>query len=535
MTRMRNHPARSCDRHRGWSATIGVLFFRGVLFCAAMLWSVTAARAEPLSVKEFNDKLRQWKADGRLSSPVSVHVEGRVLAQIGKNHLRLKNCKDVLFVSSQELPELMRKSVEVSGKVSFDRRSGEYQFAIGSIREIPSDVEKFHDSRRRLRDQPAEKWYELGQWAESRGKFYNDHELQALSEEAYSQGFELERKSLARDNPEGLLKLAEKARIYRVSLKLRQELTHEAFHLLCERSRDQPAAALEELANNMSQVLTGCTKPLKFLPTDLIKKYQAKPLETYASADVETRVKIHRLMYSEIIMRTITPRLAADGSNGFEVAEQIDKLVPEQHALAESYRDKALSARASDVDKFTKSEMLELAEKYRTRKQQRQSDQLIETWLTLRIRALDPDDTEGLLDLTEEYRRLLKRNDVADRLLIDGWKRNPKAADIIERLQNAGYHLFEGNWLSESEFTSRPEGRLEKAIREGRIEAGMSDSHVRRAHGQPDFVVRAVTAGQVTEVWNYTLAGSSHLVVRLVRKGTRGELTVVDVARSVHE
>lgn len=508
------------------------LLLMGGLICAVLLVAGARAQAEPLSVMQFNEKLKEWRTEQKQPPPLTYSVEGRVTLY-SKDRLRLMNCRDVLFLSKAELPERLRKAsnFEVTGKVVVDPKSGAYTFEVSSAREVPSDVEKFHELRRKLRNQPAEKWYDLGKWAETRGKFYEDHELLVRSGEAYQNGFELERKELARDNPQGLLDLAEKAKSFRLSPVLRQELTHEAYHLLWERSRDLPVAGLEDLAKQMAQSLPDCSKPLAFLPNDLIKKYQREPLETYAGANDETRRKIHRLLYSDLKMRAITPGLAADGSNGLEIASQIDKFVPERHATAESYRDKALAAQAAEVATFTRSQVADLADQYRARQRPKQADQLIESWLTLRARALEPDDTEGLLDLTEDYRRMLNRRDLANRMLIDGWKRNPKASDITERLEKEGYHLDGGNWLTTAEYNDRPEGQLEKAIRAGRVEVGMTVSHVRRSLGEPASVARAVTAGQVTEVWKYALTDATHLVVRLVRRAGQAELSVVDVGQ----
>ena len=173
--------------------------------------------------------------------------------------------------------------------------------------------------------------------------------------------------------------------------------------------------------------------------------------------------------------------------------------------------------------------MVELFEQYRLRNQQRAANDFLESWLTLRKQVLDPDDTEGLLNLSEDYRRLLKRDDLADRLLIDGWIRNPKASDLQERLEKEGYRLFEGRWISEQEFASRPEGKLERAIRHGLVEQGMTAGQVRRSRGKPDSQARSATAGQVTEIWTYRMADSSQLLVRFVKRAGQTELSVAEV------
>jgi hypothetical protein len=255
-------------------------------------------------------------------------------------------------------------------------------------------------------------------------------------------------------------------------------------------------------------------------------------VETYAAANDSTRSALHRLLYSELLLRTITPGLAEDGSNGFDIAAQIDdRKLTEFHQLAETFRNRALQAQAKDVENLTRSQLLDLVERYRARQQNKEAEQLVESWLTLRLRALDPDDTEGLLEVTEDFRRLLKKHDQANRLLIEAWNRNPRAKDIIERLEKDGYHLDGKTWLTAAEFDNRPEGKFEKAIRAGRVEPGMNVSQVRRSLGEPPAQARAATAGQVIEVWTYALSDSTKLVVRFVKRAGQADMTVVDVAQ----
>ncbi len=507
-------------------------WFTPALFAVIVLLAgAGSARAETWSVREFEDKIRQWKADQKLPPPLTYTIEGRV-SLYSKDRLRLLRC-DVPFLSKSELPVFSRKlpNVEVTGKIVVDSRSGEYSFDISSVREVASDLEKFNELHRKARQQPADKWYELGRWAESRGEFYKDDVLLARSEDAYRHAIDLERKELAREKPEALLDLAERTVKYRVSPALREEIIHEAFYRLWKSSQKQAVPELKNLARRMAEQLSESTVPMKYWPDELLKKYLAEPLETYASADGATRRMIHRLLYADVIIRTITPRLEADAKNGFEIADEIDQAIREEKRQAEELRDRALKARAAEIDKLTRTQVLDLAETYRSRGEPKQADQVLQSWLTKRLRALDPDDTEGLLDVTDDYRRLLKQEALADRLLIDAWKRNPKAGDVIERLKELGYRLFEGSWLSASEFSDRPEGQLEQSIRQGRVETGMTAGNVRRALGEPLSKARAATAGQVAEVWTYGLSDASRLVVRLVKRADQKESTVVSVAQ----
>lgn len=494
----------------------------------ALLASGPVARGESLSVKEFNEKLESWKSADKDPSALTLEIEGRVKIY-SNDRLTLENCK-VLFLSKAELPERTRKSlnVVVIGKVSRDPRTSEHTFRIASIRIIPGEIEQFFERRRKIRQGSAEDWYALGRWAAVRGEFYADDKLLAHAEEAWRHGIEIERKARSKNDPEGLLELAGKALQYQM-LTLGIELKHEAFHLLCEPSRELSADELEKLADRLVAALPGAREHFEFLPGELLADYKRSPLVTYSAANAATRRQLHRWLYVGLQLRLITAGLKPDGSNGFEIAEQIDRIVPEQRALAEHYRDQALQARAAEVEKLTRAQVIELFEQYRLRNQQRAADEFLESWLTLRKRRLESDDTEGLLILSEDYRRMLKRNDLADRMLIDGWERNPKAVDLKDRLEKEGYRLFEGRWISEQEFAARPEGKLEQAIRAGLVERGMTVGQVRRSRGQPDSQARSATAGQVTEFWTYRLADSTQLIVRFVKRAGQAEMSVAEV------
>ncbi|MBI3861687.1 MAG: hypothetical protein HY290_07310 [Planctomycetia bacterium] len=488
-----------------------------------------AAQAEPLSTREFLEKLEGWRAADRDVSTLTLEVEGRV-SLYSKDRFRLVKCPDVLFLSRTDLPEKSRKSLNVVavGKLTHDPKSRDYTFRVSTVRVVPGELERFFEKRRQLSRASADEWYALGRWVALRGEFYADDKLLAHADEAYRHGLDIERKAKSKVDPEGLLELADKARGHSLP-SLAYELTHEAFCLLSEQASKEPIKASSKLAERVAAELPGAKEPLTFIPKDLIDDYKRRPVPTYAAADGPTRRKLHRWLYVELQLRIIVPGLAPDGSNGFEIAEQIDRVVPEQQALAEEYRDRALKSRAAEVESLTRSQVIELYEQYRLRNQPRAADDLLESWLTMRKQGLEPDDTEGLLNLSEDYRQMLKRNDLADRLLIDGLAKNPKAADLIERLEKDGYRLFEGRWISDREFASRPEGKLELAIRNGLVERGMTASHVRRSRGKPDSQSRSATAGQVVELWSYNLADSSQIIVRFVKRAGQTELTVAEV------
>jgi hypothetical protein len=473
-----------------------------------------AAFAETLSIDQLDEKVAQWRSGKKEPPPVKYQVEGRAVP-LGKQRIQFRN-STTHFELDGPLPELSRHSgnLEVTGTVVRDKVSGTYSVRVQSVREVPSDLDTFLERRRLARNGPAARWYDLGAWAAQRGAFYKDQELLARSEEAYQKGIDSERLALARDNPEGLFELAEKARTLKLPEKRAQELLHEGLVILWQKTRRQSGEPVVELARMISERLADSTKRLDHVDTELEKEYFAAPL------------------YADVTLRTILSDLKADGSNGFAIAEKIEKQLPERVEQIAHCQDLALAARAKEVESLTKSELLTLAATYRERGQPQTAEQLTESWLTLRRRRLESDDTEGLIQLADDYRGLLNRSDIANRLLLESWARNPKAADLAERLQQAGYRLHEGEWMTEEQYKARPEGRLEQAIRSGRVDIGMNASQVRRSLGEPPRIARSATAGQVSEVWTYDQANSTRLVVRLRRNRLQTELLVVDVTQA---
>lgn len=499
---------------------------RRVIFGSAAFWfaavmPLSLQAAGVLSVQELNQAQAQLVGH-------AVQVEGRILL-LGKNQLRLRNC-DMVFRADGALPEIPRRArnVEITGRII--KEDARPFFQIDSLRELPDDIDTFQNKRRQVPAHSIADWIKLGDWATARGMFYKDQELLSRGEEAYLKGISIERTHIPKNDANGFFKLAAKVQRMNLPESLSQSLVHEGYYLLWHASQQEKSVdALEQLATSMARDLPGATEPLVADVAALRKEYLSRPLPTYDAADARKRHEIHRILYDDVVLRSIVGRLAPDASNGFEIADMIDRQLPERHALAESYRNKTLAVRAAEVEKLPRKEVLALADQYRSRDQPRQAEQVLETWLTLRLRKLPPDDTEGMLQLADEYRTLLKRPDAALRLLLDAYRRNPDSAEVKEQLERTGLHLRDGIWLTDEQFTARPEGKIDQAMREGRVEAGMTGTQVRKSLGEPQKMSRTASSGQITEVWIYTQADSSQLAVQLNKRRRQPELSVIGV------
>lgn len=498
-----------------------------VLVGLAGLCPVPAGAAvRTYSIEQFNKS--------RPEPGVEVKVEGRV-ASIAANLLRFRNC-DLAFRAESDFSDIPRgtPNLEVTGQINRESDdlggAGRDVFRVVRSRVVPTDQDTFQAKRRLIRGENPADWYTLAAWAEERGQFYKDRDLLAQAQESRAHAISIEQRQATRDGPAALLALASKAEQLKLPDAFRQALVHESYHQAWRNSQTEPVAKLAPLLAGMDRDLPGSTQPLAQVENDLRNRYRLKPLETYESADAATRRKLHRLMYADVLLRTIVSGLEAEGKNGGAIADAIDRQVPEEHALAETFRDKSLTARASAAEKLSRRDMLALADEYVTRQQAREAERIKQKWLAARRSRLQPDDTEGLLQLADEYRGLLKDKATADRLLFEAYVRNPGAMAIVEQLERQGYHLKNGIWLSQQEFKARPPDKLEQALREGRVETGMTAAQVRQGLGEPSTLSRSVSANQVLEVWTYALVDSTQIAIHLGKRRGLSDLKVVSVS-----
>lgn len=496
-------------------------FRRSLLpFVLLVAGSASQVRAQALlSIPEIN-------ASRNKHLGVTIRLEGRVMLY-GKDEIRLRN-SNIIFRTSSPLQNVPRsQNIELTGRMSLE--NGRYVFLVSDLAERPSDLEAFQSQRRLIRDNTAGAWYQLGEWAQARGRFYNDAALLEKAESAYLRGVEIERERAIDDRPRKLLSLAERSQRLEIPETVRRSLIHEACHLLWKQSAKRPTTELEPLAATLNKELSGCLNPDKADHRDLFEKYRLDPLGVYDKATAEEQNALHRHLYVDVVRRSLESQLAADGSNGFEVAELIDQRIPERHDLGESFRDRALAKRKVEVLTRTRSEVEKLAAAYRERNQPEQAQQVLDSWLTLQQRKLQPDDIEATLILADDFRALGKRPDTADRLLLVAVQRHPEAPELQERLRKAGYQLREGVWMSQTDAAKLPEDRRVRALREGRVEPGMTGAMVRSSLGEPRQMNRLATSGLISEIWIYGQAGASRLTIQLSRRPLQPDLRVVEV------
>ena len=517
---VRREPHPPVERNaRRWSQPFKI----ALLFaCWLGLPQSLPAAGRVFPVQEFEEVRDRWIG-------LETTVEGRRQAY-DETLIKLKN-SSVIFKPTGKLPKLERRGGNLRLTGTLEKIDSRFVFQVRTIEEVPGDFDQYLAREREIKRTDHAQWYALAEWVEGRGKFYNDSALLEKAQECKRKGFDIERRQLPDGDHRARMELAARSSPLGIAETVRQELVHEAFVLRRKviLEKFEPAAE-DQLLTDMEQDLAGATQTLKPDDPALRQRYLLDPVTVYAETKPLERPALHRLLWSSLTLPRLERQLAADFHNGFEIAEKIDEQLPEFHSKAETYRDKVLELRALNVDKMTRSELLKLRKDYVDRQQAQSGDIAVEAWLRAKQKRLAADDIEGLLSLADQYEELLKQPQTRLRLIRQAAELHPESPELIERMTQLKFRRHDEKWITDAEFRAIPQGRLEQALQDGRVEIGMTARQVQRSLGVPATTTRVVARGIVNEIWSYQSPGSAQpLMIYLIRRLPATECTVVGV------
>lgn len=504
-----------------------------VALCCVLAWPVSPLSAQDgaWSVEKLNGFKDRW---GDLVD-VPVRIEGRLATQ-GKGVLRLVKSSLAFQVTDEQLRNIVSaRAVEVSGRVQKDRNTGKYVFEVSQLKTIPTDLEHVRTREAALKNPKPEDLYSLADWIAPRARFYNDQPLAEAMLAINQRGIDLEYRDLAGDSAGPLMALADKAEKRGLSKSRVQELRHESCVVEWQRLKQSPGetAAIQTLIGRVSRLFPGCERPVDVAVPALQQQYFADPLGLYRVADAEQRPRLQRWLYAALDLMLIESGAFADGRNGQQIAAEIEARVPELATRAADYRKKFDDFRIERAAKSTRQEVVDLANEFRQRSEPDRARQVLEAWLAGKEEPWRRDGAAGLVNLAQEYRQLLSRNDRAKDLLLEAWRMQPDLTAVTDGLNAIGYVLKDNQWQPMKQVMEEPIAAVEAspfgaAISEGRVEVGMTSQDLTRALGRPDSISRLLTGRGRTEVWSYGQRGRNRIGVRL-EQTERAELKVVAV------
>ncbi len=480
----------------------------------------------------------------------SFRVEGHTTI-VTKNYVKFKAC-DLTFRSSRPLPKLIGNSkvVEISGRLAKES-DGKLFFEIDSIKELPTDLQTVKQRKDKLSSSrsTSKDWYELADWAAARGKFYEDDGLLKEAENLRLKSLRIERSEFTEITPEALRKLSERARAEGVGDAAAFELLHEAYWLEWETLRKTPPPPdlnaeidlmkdpLFVFLKRLDAEFAGAAQKANDVLPLLANEYRRNPVLSYHNADAANRPVFHRLFHLEVAAAAIARITKADGSNGAEIADRIDELIPEQHASAEKHRDQNLAYQSQNSSTLSRTQLNDLIQRCRERKLEDFAKEAITRWLARREKSLRKDGVTGLIQLSDERLALLQDQAGAGSLLLEAIEQTPTNANIIERLTKLGFKEINGKWINpnasaatiEASVAQSADAQIEMNIRRGIPSKDMTPAQLLRCLGAPSSVTRIATSGQVTETWTYREGAIVRYTATIERRPNRGTAKVIAI------
>jgi hypothetical protein len=145
-------------------------------------------------------------------------------------------------------------------------------------------------------------------------------------------------------------------------------------------------------------------------------------------------------------------------------------------------------------------------------------------WLKAQESQRRKSGATGLLQLADDYVRLVGDLPSATIFAEEAWKANPDSPEASEWMTAHKLVYYGEHWIPADSVPAEPVDEFSIAIREGRVIAGMTEAQVRQALGaKPTSVVREATRAKISELWVYSNQG---IVISLVRPLSQKEATV---------
>jgi hypothetical protein len=483
------------------------------------------AQGEAESVQKFVSRKDQWSA---LTGARFV-IEGRVGVMSG-NTLRFDRC-DLVFRLRPGTIAPETRVAEVAGKLV--REGKNLYFDVESLRRRETDVETLRARRSKIDTTRPEEWFELAEWAAARGEFYEDSELKKKAEELREIGLTAESRRLKPSDSAGYLHLAKRASDWNLEQGVIWKFTHDAALIELSKARLDPSNNASNVLSLVVKNLPGANTPLKAEDEPLRRSYQKNYAETYAKADTDTRFKLHRALYIEILLALIEREADPEGKNGYAIADRISRQMPELESLADSYRKKEIAWLKGRLSSLSRDQLLDLAKKLTDRQETAEVKQVKADWLRSRESSARAAGPRAIMQLADDYVQLLADERTAIGLYQSAWLANPQSPEANDWLTQHGLVLDGSHWVPRSKAPRPMEDRFAQAIQEGQVLAGMTGEQARAAMGaRPSSIVRQAARGKVTELWIYRNEG---LVVTLSRTAGDKNSHVQEVATLADE
>jgi len=501
-----------------------------VISCWGLVWS-PPLMAQARSIQEFLQYQEKWEEF--TLTEYDWHLEGR-FALISGDQMTFTHCPLPILITE----EMSRNRgntgvVEVTGQIV--RHNGKLAFRAKSLKSIPRDRDRLRNLRFGIDSTKPEEWYKVADWGHRRAAFYSDKVLEEDARNLDWNGVTTALRRLSLADEAGLEALVTTAREKQMDEELIQRILHDSLQAkrLSLQKQEWNPEAQQQLEKQVFEELPGSRTPLKTWPVDLQKQYTASPSQFYADAKEETRPTLNRIFAVSLLADRFRHETRPDGRNSFEIADRLRTEIPERADLLHDALKNGIRYFQSQVPTMTRSELDQFCQRLERENETLVLQDVKRKWLTAREPFYRQDGARGLADLAEQWLSLLQDQEQATKFYIDSWKANTEYTPATEWLTRHGMKLVNGNWMSAAELAAMPLSPIELAIRDGRVEIGMTRQQVLSAlGGAPSSLTRSATSRGVQEWWEYDSAG---VVIQFGRSRRQNETLVEKVELKIQQ
>ncbi|MEZ6060170.1 MAG: hypothetical protein R3C19_07410 [Planctomycetaceae bacterium] len=492
-----------------------------LMTCAVVSFAADDARAQTLSAEEMvqqKDNWNEWAAEER-----KLQITGRYDGGLGRQ-FRLKTL-EIRFNSERgtELPEKMQadQRLTVSGRL---RKAGDrFEFSVSRLIIGDTDRQRMAERALEVPESYPERLYALADEYAAVAKYYEDTALQADVATLRRRAVNLQRRAFS-DDAAQLSSLADRAEALQLDARDVAAIRFQSLATQTTAKNFDRAAVLDRIRSQ----LPGWDDASQTVPAELEQSFLKNSVAAYDKAsDLERRV-LNRRFFRQVRLPDLQRKLAADGSNGLDLAAEARQELPEETAAIGELETAFLDFKLSQVRQLSRPQLQELSELLLHHDRGDDFQKAVNDWLAEQRDRFVDRGLSGILRTADEYLFAYERwkNEEHQQqgidLLKQAWQvaatTEPKEAELIgQRLERYGWTRLHDRWMTTEQVKELPRTDIELAMREGRVVPGMSGQQVTRTLGEPQRIVRVLSSRFVQEIWVFGNSGSSGVSVVMKR------------------
>jgi hypothetical protein len=468
---------------------------------ASSTWRDEPVPVEPADLEQRKDLLGK-----------AVVVDDHVEYYVNRNgtepdELQLQRTRITFLVPRRMRPPSSSPrmiSAIVRGVLRQDR--GRIVCDVTDLKAVPRDLDRLERGLVGLPAKDFETRKAWARWAERRAAAFGDKALRdrALALLGEALRIESEMKRVGIDAASEWLAMAIDARRRGVPEPEPSALAHRAFQ--SKLAATSGAAELKSLIDQIASFFPGAESDRESGRVNLSRweaSYAGDPAGTYRSATPQVQKAFDRRLWATATERYFKLQVAQDLPAALALAERCETLLPEKPELPAQLIASAAQRARQDLGALRLADAKSLARLYREKLHQAdEAPKILRDWLKIQQDRLSSTDAEGRLLLANLYEELLDDRVTCLELLRKAWRIDPSSKEIAEAFRSRGLRKVKDDWIeapaNRDAAVAEPAGRTPTGAKDLR---NLTPDEVRLSLGEPKYVSRVASKGQLTEQW----------------------------------